>query len=94
MHSDDLITSSTLQSGPKGSKNNKKKHAVMREEFFQLCNDKGCIKRILYNYFAEPDHFISSNTDADFCCSRCNSFFELKVPKHTMYRERGAALNI
>ena len=94
MHSDNLITNSTPQLEPKGSKDNKKKHAVIKEEFFQLCNNKDCIKRILYNYFAEPNHFISSNTDADFCCSYCNSFLELKVPKCTIYRKRGAALNI
>ena len=94
MYLDDLITSSTPRSGLKGSKNNKKKRIVIKEEFFQLYNNKSCIKRILYNYFTEPNYFISFNTDVDFCCSRYNSFFKLKVPEHTIYRERGAALNI
>ena len=94
MYLDDLITSSILRSGLKGSKDNKKKCIVIREEFFQLYNNKSYIKRILYNYFAEPDYFINSNTDADFYCSCYNSFLELKVSKRTMYRERGAALNI
>ena len=42
----------------------------------------------------EPNYFINSNTDADFCCSCYNSFFKLKIPKRTIYRERGTAFNI
>ena len=94
MHSDNSIISSIPRLGPKGNKDNKKKHIVIREEFFQLYNNKSCIKRILYNYFTEPEYFISSNTDADFCCNHYNSFLKLKVPERTIYREKGAAFNI
>ena len=94
MYSDDLITSNTLQLGLKGSKDNKKKCIVIREEFFQLYNNKSYIKRILYNYFIESEYFINSNIDVDFCCSCYNSFLKLKVLEYTIYKKRGVVFNI
>ena len=66
----------------------------MKDKFFQLCNYQGCIKRILYKYFAEPDNFMTSNRDADSCCSYYNNSLCLEKPERIMYSERGVTFNI
>ena len=88
------MASSASQLKPRGNKDDRGKYIKMLDEFFQLCNYKGCIKRILYEYFVEPDYFITSNRDADSCCSYYNNFLRLKIPERIIYGEKGVAFDI
>ena len=49
---------------------------------------------MLYKYFTEPNHFITSNRDADFYCSYYNDSLCLKKPKRTVYSKKGVAFDI
>jgi hypothetical protein len=54
---------------------------------------KICIKRILYEYFAELEAVITANTDKDSCCSRCNFDLLLNTPERTIYNQKKVTLD-
>ena len=83
-----------MQLKPWGNKNDKAKCLKMNNEFFKLCNNSSCIKRILFKYFVEPNKSITFNTDTNSYYSNCNKFLKLLTPERTIYSKKGATLNV
>ena len=59
----------TAQPKPGGTKEDKKKRSVIKDEFYNLANASTCIRKILFDYFLEPKSFREENTDSTYCCS-------------------------
>ena len=85
--------SDTAQPKPEGTKEDKKKRSAIKDEFFNLANASTCIRKILLDYFLEPESFRNENTNSTYCCSRCNPELQILEPVRQIYTEQGPATN-
>ncbi|KAF2174427.1 P-loop containing nucleoside triphosphate hydrolase protein [Zopfia rhizophila CBS 207.26] len=83
---------SDIQTGSITKTNAQRRRTELPMRFWELANNKGCMRRIIYDYFQENENDRASNTDKDRCCTFCNKSLQLPELKRDIYHENGPKL--